>query len=119
MKKLDLTKPVQTRSGHKVEILKTNLKGEFPVIGVVTHPDSGDEEVSYWHANGGFLHSGTYIHDLVNVPVKISRWYNVYSDGSTVDFETREAADDYATTQGKVFCRIACVQLTVTEGEGL
>lgn len=60
--------------------------------------------------------------DLVNVPVKISRWHNVYHDGSTLSFKSRKDADDshaFDAHRSAPHLRVACVELIVTEGEGL
>jgi hypothetical protein len=52
--KIDFSKPVQTRDGRKVEILRTGLNGSYPVIGVVTD-DAGNETLGTWRFNGDAL----------------------------------------------------------------
>lgn len=42
---------VETRNGHKVEILRTDLKNNFPIIGIVTG-DDGSEGFAGWKTDG-------------------------------------------------------------------
>lgn len=42
---------VETRNGHKVEILRTDLKNNCPIIGIVTG-DDGSEGFSMWKTDG-------------------------------------------------------------------
>lgn len=67
MKTLDLAKPMQCRSGHAVEILRTDLKGKQRIAGVVKLQD-GDELVYTWLENGSFLADRESGLDLINVP---------------------------------------------------
>lgn len=48
--------PACTVSGHKVTILMTNARGDYPIIGVVHHT-SGDQETS-WTAQGKMRKNG-------------------------------------------------------------
>lgn len=41
----------ETRNGHKVEILRTDLKNSYPIIGIVTG-DDGSEGFSMWKTDG-------------------------------------------------------------------
>ena len=63
-KLLDLTRPVQTRSGKPVTILTIKGRTNYPVIGYI-----GDEEhPSYWTMDGiSLLHDG-YTANLINTP---------------------------------------------------
>ena len=75
MPKLDLTKPVQTRDGHPVRILATDLRSEYPVTGIISHP--GYDEVETWTLDGAFVSSDEHPDDLVNVPETVKRYYPV------------------------------------------
>ena len=72
---LDLNKPIQTRDGRKVEILKTDLKvstGES--ILALTVDEDGYEYTHEFYENGSFYENGEYCElDLINIsedPVK-------------------------------------------------
>ena len=75
MPKLDLTKPVQTRDGRPVRILATDLRSEYPVTGIISHP--GYDEVETWTLDGAFVSSDEHPDDLVNVPDEVKRYYPV------------------------------------------
>lgn len=75
MPKLDLTKPVQTRDGRPVRILATDLRSEYPVTGIISHP--GYDEVETWTLDGAFVSSDEHPDDLVNVPETVKRYYPV------------------------------------------
>lgn len=91
----DLNKPVQTNKPTDwvdVEIIKTDLKGKYSIIAVVTHTN-GDQSVETFTSNGKYLEgnedSG---YDLINVPEKHVRYINfsvlsgeVYLDGMFED----------------------------------
>jgi len=87
MEKLDLTKPVQTRDGRPVRILCDNMKGLYPIVGLVTYVTTVDgdgvhERLHTWHSSGWHHRNCTGIEtplDLVNVPPKPMKYYaNVY-----------------------------------------
>lgn len=67
MPKLDLTKPVQTRSGLKVTILATEPRGNWPVIGLIHEParDTG----CVWTLKGAFRADEPSEFDLEQVPM--------------------------------------------------
>lgn len=76
MPKLDLTKPVQTRDGLPARILATDLRSEYPVVGIISHPDY--DEVETWTLDGTFVSSDDddeHPDDLVNVPVEVRRYF--------------------------------------------
>ena len=50
---IDITKPLFTLSGYKVDVLKTDLKGRYKIVGVLTHAD-GAQDVETWTADGKF-----------------------------------------------------------------
>lgn len=78
---LDLTKPVQTRSGLKVTIFTTEARGRFPVIGMVHEPTI--DSAATWTAEGAFHADGREAPaDLVQVVETVKRYLPVYDDGS-------------------------------------
>lgn len=77
-KKLDLTKPVQTKNGSPVRILCTDRVGERPVVGLIMSPDGGETGVSWTLEGRKGPYYGTDAYDLVNVPEEVTLWFNVY-----------------------------------------
>lgn len=75
MPKLDLTKPVQTRSGLPVRILATDVRSICPVVGVIIYPDF--DSIETWTLDGKFApdDNDEYELDLVNVPVEVRRYF--------------------------------------------
>ena len=116
MSAFDPTKPVQTRAGGYARVIDTKFKSPGGnILAVIAEADR--EFVRAYYADGRYSLSRELGVDLVNVPEKIERWHNVYSDGSTNDFKTRAAADDYESYS--LAKRIACVFLSVEKGQGL
>lgn len=111
---LDLTKPVQTRSGVPVRILCTDAKKENgPIIGLIQYKD-GTESCYRWNADGRFMSPDCeHDYDLVNVPDKHVFYVNAYEhDPLLVPQRSREEADRNAAKD-----RIACVRVEWTEGQ--
>lgn len=80
---LDLTKPVQTRDGSEAKISGTDNPGDYPVYGYIKASD--DEWVpECWTREGRQISDAVGDLDIINVPVKLMRWVNVYrkSDGT-------------------------------------
>lgn len=106
----DLTKPVQTCDGQSVTILTTERDDpSHPVVGMT------EAGVILTYTLKGKIYSIGRDHelDLVNVPEKHTFWLNIYEDRQ-VSHPARSHAD-YFAGHG----RIACVEVTYTEGEGL
>lgn len=80
----DITKPVQTRSGKKAKIICTNLKNMgFPIAAIVEN-SSGYEFVNHYTKEGKLTTSNTDCEwDIINVPVEIKRYKNVYANSSS------------------------------------
>lgn len=116
---LDITKPVQTRDGRKVRILATDMKGNYPLVGLVTEL-SGNEIIHTYDVDGVFvtLRKGS-PHDLINVPAKPLKrlvYLNVYKD-TVVGYNSEAIAKIY-----KLSTCLACAvptEITYNEGEGL
>lgn len=63
---LDLTKPVQTRSGHAVRIIAMDMKGPQPIVAIVS--EGGIEEAWPYYRDGSFLdYDEPSSMDLVNI----------------------------------------------------
>lgn len=62
---IDLTKPMQTRDGQKVNLITTEGREEYPLVGYVGDgiiPTAWTKEGKWW--NGG----GNFTLNLVNIP---------------------------------------------------
>jgi hypothetical protein len=83
-KKLDLTKPVQTRDGRKVTIYTTehNSQTGYSIVGAILD-ENGSATLRQWRADGLYSPVNS-PNDLVNVPTKRSGWMTVYDDGSLI-----------------------------------
>jgi len=98
-----------TRDGRKARIVCTDAKGLYPFVALI---DDGKHEFSNRVNCNGVSYSCT-DYDLINAPAqKREFWMNVYEDGASHTYPTKEDADDFAELN-----RIACVH--VTEGDGL
>lgn len=132
--KLDLSKPLQTRSGLRVQLYQypTENGWTYPIHGAIETQPAAPGKPPVWKAfswtkdgkagdaelNAIFWPDITE-NDLVNVPVKrtFTGFLNVYPYPYKLCFHaTRTEADSSA-----MGTRIACVPVTITytEGEGL
>lgn len=113
---IDWDKPVQTRDGREVAIHTIGGRSQAcPVVG--EYRDSGGSwACRRWTHDGRYLSNRKSEDDLVNVPQKHTVWLNVYARDSACikEHDTRKDADEGATRG-----RIACIEVTFTEGEGL
>ncbi len=113
---IDFDKPVQTRDGREVRIYTTEGKTKnYPVIGELR--SDGCWHIRTWTSGGraavGLKDEGG---DLINVPEKHTVWINFYRGAASMSFHHADKASaDEAVTEG----RIACIEVTFTEGEGL
>src|SRR5690606_15805085 len=100
---LDLTKPIQTRSGRPVRVICTDYKDStFPIIALVGH--GSVEDLRQYRTDGTqSIYGGVSQHDFVNVPEGRTEYANVYSDSSMgYRYEDREAADNAATDSERI-----------------
>jgi hypothetical protein len=106
---IDLTKPLQTRDGNPVELLATNARGRFPLIGYI-----GACEGRYtWLENGRYTELDEESeHDLMNVPQVKHMYVNVYPT-TCYGYPTKTEATGVAHHPS----RVACVRLEYTEGQ--
>lgn len=100
--------------GRPARIVETDVKGDKPVLALITNLNGKSEWAKLFPSDGTF-----YNESLINAPApKKTWWVNIYHLGKNYKVftatyhETKEEADAIAT-EG----RIACVQ--ITEGEGL
>lgn len=72
---IDFTKPVQTRDGDSVEIIKTDGRHPFQIVGYL----KGYNWPVAWSVDGSYRGDGrTSRKDLINVPEPVELWVNVY-----------------------------------------
>ena len=82
---------VKTEGGHDAEILKTDAPGDYPIIAFVDgNALTFTEDVRFWRGEKG------HPYDLILPEPKITGFINVYRDGSSDSYTTRELADYYA-----------------------
>lgn len=89
-----------------------------------TCPVDGEAVVTVWFESGSamcatakqfvWFEDITHIMVLEYPPEKHARWLNVYENGTSGFYTTRETADRYATVG-----RTACIKVEYVEGEGL
>lgn len=111
-KELDFSKPIRTKAGLNVTILKTDLKQIRPVVGIL-HTRNGDEVLLMWHKNGKVHLDRTNADDLENYEPVHRRWINIYRNGP--HYETKEKALSKAISANL----IACIPIEFKEGDGL
>lgn len=110
-KPLDLTKPMQTRDGRKVRLLASDLAGKFPLVVAVARPD-GSELLAVRCKNGGVYSGRQNEGDIINVPAKVIRYLNIYSDRAGLLHPSAIEADDVAEIG-----RIARIRIEFNEGQ--
>lgn len=115
MSKLDLNKPVQTRSGLKVTILKTDVR--HPQLKLIALVDEGNyEHVVTCTADGKYYISDTPSQfDLVNVPEVTTQYCNLYPEGTPCFHETVGEANTRQIKSSSNL-RIALLKITKTDG---
>lgn len=52
LSKIDKDTRIETKDGYEVEILKTNMKGDYPIIGIVKRPNEITDIVGCWTIKG-------------------------------------------------------------------
>lgn len=52
LSKIDKDTRIETKGGYEVEILKTNMRGYYPIIGIVKRPDEITDIIGYWTIKG-------------------------------------------------------------------
>ena len=80
-KPFDPTKPVQTRDGRSARIICTDRNHhKYTIVALVTNSEEEEEETAWFFTKEGVYYGDGYesFNDLVNVPVRTSKWQNVY-----------------------------------------
>lgn len=71
--KIDPNKKYQTKHNRSVEILRTDMESQFPVVGIVTESD-GSQEITKWTIEGNFFWGDTECDfDLVEIRPAVSK----------------------------------------------
>lgn len=112
--KLEAGKKYRTRGGHEVEILRTDVRGEQPVVGIVTF-NNGSQCVTGWSADGSYWTSGGQSENDLISEIKPKRvvWLNVYpGDDGGFYYDSRAEADRQATPY-----RTACIRVEFEENQ--
>ncbi len=112
--KIDINKKYKTREGKEVIIYEIldNPYLTYPIIGRI----SGIPRADSWRSDGSFVDKGDLdLYDLVEIKPSLTFWVNCYPESSRNHcYDTKDTADFYASPG-----RIACVEITVEEGDGL
>lgn len=112
--KLEAGKKYRTRGGDEVEILRTDVRANQPVVGIMTY-DDGYQLVTQWNADGSFwVERGESEDDLISeIKPKRVVWLNVYSDDDGgFYYDSRAEADASADS-----ARIACIRVEFEKGQ--
>ena len=115
---IDKNKKYKTRSGRDVTIMCTEARGNYPVIGIVHDEDC--DKAYCWEVDGRYSSKYEGGLDLIEQPEVHTRWINFYANGTGgsvstyTQWRTRTDADAH-----QYMGRIACIQVTFKEGEGL
>jgi hypothetical protein len=91
-KTFDPTKPVETRDGRAARIICTDKKGGCPILALVETNLKGGREYTQYYNNDGSSAGGVTREDLVNVPVRTSKFANVYTSGVGSSYRSLDEA---------------------------
>lgn len=115
---IEIGKQYKTRDGREGRIYAVDAGGMYPIHGAI---QTGSEWcITSWTRVGEQLHGNKCQGDLIEVKPARTEWLNINgpnwrSDtGCVHPYETRSEADDHAMPE-----RIACIQITFREGDGL
>lgn len=75
LSKIDKDTRIETKSGYEVEILKTNLRGNYPIAGIIKRPNQVTDLIGCWTINGCYDKDAIDVSfDLVIVKECLSWW---------------------------------------------
>ena len=114
--KIEAGRKYRTRGGDEVEILRTDVRHERPVAGVITYPDSS-QIVTDWCVDGHYWRGDRECeHDLISeIKPKRVVWLNVYwGDVFLYMHSSRKSADEGTGVDDS---RIACIRVEFEEGQ--
>lgn len=132
--KIEAGKKYRTRGGDEVEILRTDLQSDMPVLGILRSSNEGhslfetrpfEEYPGTWTSSGGWVwvEEGEEYEDVNDIisEIKLKRvvWMNVYEeDEGACFFPSRQKADDEDRKYGDINgARIACIRVEFEEGQ--
>ena len=99
------SRKVVTRDGRPVRIIYTDVKGDYPVVGLILKNEY-IEDVETFNKDGKYLERQTDERDLFFAPEKKLGWINVYKEGSkntrSAIFDTKEEATRFASREDYV-----------------
>ena len=92
-----------TSNGRPVRIIATDAKGDFPIIGLVSHPLGAEDPISFT-ADGKFNTLGSDPRDLVEVKETVTRYFTIDQDhlGGWQTFNEAETQRESGETIVKV-----------------
>ena len=112
--KIEAGKKYRTRGGDEVEILRTDLDSDEPIIGVITVKEGGGQWPYTCHPDGSFFFNGEDCNDLISeIKPKRVVWLNFYPDGTCgASRSSKEEADAYSSD-----IRIARIRVEFEENQ--
>ena len=116
--KIEAGKKYRTRGGHEAEVLRTDVRDEQPVVGIITFNDGG-QSVTEWSVDGSFWPDGEgSTKDLISeIRPKRVVWLNVYDTGDFFIHETKQQADRAESPSCCRPSRIACIRVEFEENQ--
>lgn len=54
LSKIDKDTRIETKGGYEVEILKTDLRGDYPIVGIIKRPNQITDTIENWTIEGHF-----------------------------------------------------------------
>lgn len=124
---IELTKKYKTRDGRDVRVLCVDGPDKtYPVVAVIQEGEGSNRWDSDDYTADGLICKSNgpgSPSDLIEVKPERTGWINVYSDHygaepmATRVYANKEKADEMASSLNNT--RIACVQITYREGDGL
>lgn len=116
-KAVDWSRPVQTREGHPLRVLCTDMiDAKWPVVALRLEGDQ--ERIEHYQYDGSYLAYSESQFDAINAPVKKHGWVNIYAPDSSRDgtwvanrIHGSEAEADRTKSDG----RVACVKIEWVE----
>lgn len=75
LSKIDKDTRIETKSGYEVEILKTDMRGDYPIVGIVKRPNEITDLLENWTIEGRFdKNSSDECQDLVIIKECFNWW---------------------------------------------
>ena len=111
----DPSKKVVTRDGRSVRIVCTDVKGEHPIMALITDKKDNSESPFVYTKNGRYFFEETN-NDLFFAPVKKEGWVNIYDITRTNCISRIYKTKEEAETIGKG-CKSGYITTTKIEWE--